>query len=126
MASHHVQGAAPSSGQKRGKRDLSELKQFLDRHFCEKISLDALSSRFFINKFYMTRLFRSQFGMPILQYLLSLRIENAKRLLLSSGESAETIGAKCGFPDANYFSRAFGKAVGISPTEFRRANVEKT
>ena len=52
-----------------------------DTHYPNKITLDQLSSKFFINKFYLTRSFKDQFGLPVNSYLIQIRITHAKQLL---------------------------------------------
>lgn len=99
---------------------IADVKAWLDSHYNEKVALDDLAERFYINKFYLTRLFREQYGSTIVNYLLSLRISRAKELLRFTDLSVEEIGARCGMPEANYFSRAFRKIEGVSPSEFRR------
>lgn len=107
--------------QTRGSRyALSDVKAWLDQHYHEKVALDDLAERFFINKFYLTRLFKEQYGSSIVSYVLSLRISRAKELLRFTDLSIEEIGAQCGMPDGNYFSRAFRKVEGISPSEYRK------
>lgn len=103
-----------------GKRNMTEIRAFLDEHYTEKVSLDELSVRFYINKFYLTRLFKEQFGVPISTYLLSKRITRAKELLRFTDNSIEKIALECGMNDANYFSRMFKKVEGISPGEYRK------
>ena len=112
----------PENRQSRSSRkcDLQEVKDYLDFHYAEQLRLDQLSERFFINKFYLTRIFKEQFGISINAYLLSLRITHAKQLLRFSNLSIEKIGLECGMSDANYFSRMFKKIEGISPGEYRR------
>ena len=103
-----------------GKRNLQDVKDYIDMHFTEKIMLDDLSERFFINKYYLTRIFREQFGMPISQYIMQLRITHAKRNLRFTTLSMEEIAVECGLEDANYFSRVFRKVEGVSPGEYRK------
>lgn len=102
------------------KRDLQAMKDYLDQHYQEKISLAQLSEQFYINKFYLTRIFKEQFGMSVSGYLLSLRITHAKQLLRFTELPIEKIGAECGMNDANYFSRMFKKIEGVTPGEFRK------
>lgn len=102
------------------KQNLQEVKEYLDRHYQEKITLDALAERFYINKFYLARIFREQFGLSINQYLLQIRVTHAKQLLRFTDQTIEVIGNECGISDANYFSRMFRKIEGISPGEFRK------
>lgn len=102
------------------KNNLQEIKEYLDTHYAEKITLDFLSGKFYINKFYLTRIFKEQFGISITNYLLQLRITHAKRLLRFSDLPMDKISQECGMNDANYFSRAFKKIEGITPGQFRR------
>ncbi|WP_425371367.1 helix-turn-helix domain-containing protein [Gemmiger formicilis] len=99
---------------------LTLLMQELDLHFAEKITLDALAERFYINKFYLTRVFKEQFGLSVTSYLTHLRITQAKRLLRFTDKSVENVAQECGLNDANYFSRLFKKVEGTTPGEYRR------
>ena len=103
-----------------GKRNLQDIKEFLEKHFSEKISLDELAQSFFINKYYLTHTFKEQFGVTINQYLLQLRITHSKHLLRFSDFTIEEIALLCGIPDANYFTRIFKKWEGITPGEYRK------
>lgn len=102
------------------RKDIVPIKQYLDEHFTEKISLDELSALFFVNKFYLSRLFKEAYGMPVNAYLQQLRVTKAKKMLRFTDESMETIGMECGIGEANYFCRLFRKVEGISPNEYRR------
>lgn len=99
---------------------LNRLKDYLDNNYTSKISLDSLASMFYINKFYLTRVFKEQFGQSVNSYVIDKRITHAKQLLRFSDMSMEEISSDCGFFDANYFARMFKKVEGISPGAFRR------
>lgn len=103
-----------------GKRDLQDVKEYIDIHFAEKIMLEDLAEAFYINKYYLTRIFKEQFGLSISHYILQQRITHAKQLLRFTDHTIEQIGQMCGIPDANYFARAFKKVEGIAPGEYRR------
>ncbi len=75
------------------RQNVQEIKDYLDLHFAEKITLDALAERFYINKFYLTRVFKEQFGLSVTSYLTQLRITQAKRLLRFTDRSVESCGA---------------------------------
>ena len=85
------------------RQNVQEIKDYLDLHFAEKITLDALAERFYINKFYLTRVFKEQFGLSVTSYLTQLRITQAKRLLRFTDKSVENVAQECGLNDANYF-----------------------
>jgi len=100
------------------KQNLQNVKDYLDTNYKERINLDNLAEMFFINKYYLSRIFKEQFGVPINNYLLQIRITHAKQFLRFTDDSIETIGVECGMGDPNYFSRMFKKVEGISPREF--------
>lgn len=102
------------------RRDVQEIANYISENFRNKISLDELSQRFFINKYYLTRVFKEQFGITINQYITAIRITEAKRALRFSDESVENIGYNCGLDAPHYFSRTFKRVEGISPSEFRK------
>lgn len=110
--------AVRAGGAKR--QNLQEIKDYLDAHYGEKITLDALAEQFYINKFYLTRVFKEQFGQTVTGYLMQLRITQAKRLLRFSDKNIEAIAQECGMSDANYFSRIFKKVEGTTPGQYRR------
>ena len=83
-------------------------------------SLEELSSRFFINKYYMVKLGTEAYGTTIRVYVNALRVTKAKQLLRFSDMRMEEIGCEVGFEDPNYFSRMFKKVEGMSPSEYRK------
>lgn len=102
------------------RQSLQLIKGYIDEHYREPLTLDEISNLFFINKFYLTRIFKEQYGVTINNYIQQLRITHAKQLLRFSDLSIDKIGADCGMHDANYFSRMFKRIEGISPGEFRK------
>jgi len=102
------------------KLNLQDVKDYLDQHYQDKITLEGLADLFYINKFYLTRIFKEQFGLSVNNYLQMQRITHAKQLLRFTELPIEKIGQECGMADANYFSRVFKKVEGMTPGEFRR------
>lgn len=102
------------------KTVLVEVKRYLDENYVQKITLDDLAERFNVNKYYLTRIFKEQFGVSIMDYLLSVRITEAKNLLRFTNMSAEEIGAAIGISDVYYFSRIFKRIEGVGAREFRK------
>ena len=101
------------------KQNLDPIRDYLDTHYTEKVSLDALADQFFISKFYLTRVFKEQFGVSINTYVLNLRITKAKQMLRFTDKKLEDIGYQCGLGAPHYFSRIFKQVEGITPSEFR-------
>lgn len=101
------------------KQNIDPIREYLDKHYIEKISLDALADQFFISKFYLTRVFKEQYGVSINTYVLNLRITKAKQMLRFTDKKLEDIGYQCGLGAPHYFSRIFKQVEGITPSEFR-------
>ena len=101
------------------KMSVMDVKAYLDQHYAEHITLDDLSEHFFINKYYLTRVFKEQFGQSINAYLQSVRITHAKQLLRFSDKTVEEIGIECGLGSLHYFSRVFKNIEGVPPSEYR-------
>lgn len=102
------------------KMEIHQIKEYLDSHYTEKISLDSVAGHFFIDKYYLARLFKEQYGVTLITYLQQVRITHAKRMLRFTDKSIEEIGLACGIGELNYFSRIFKKLEGVSPSEFRK------
>ena len=75
---------------------------------------------FYINKFYLTKIFKEVYGTTVNGYVIARRITRAKQLLRFSELSVEEVGEAVGMPEPDYFSRVFKKIEGISPREYRK------
>ena len=96
------------------------VKEFLDEHYSAKITLDGLAAQFYINKYYLLKTFKEQYGVSVMAYLQNIRITKAKQLLRFSKKSVEEIGLECGLGAANYFSQTFKSVEGIPPSAYRQ------
>lgn len=110
----------PETGISAPKRtSVADVKAYLDEDYATRITLDALSGKFFINKYYLTRVFKEQYGVSINTYLQNLRIPHAKQLLRFSAKTVEEIGLECGLGQLHYFSRVFKEVEGVPPSVYR-------
>ncbi len=94
--------------------------RYVDRNLNRKITLAELSHSLHCSTVTLTEHFRRSYGMSIMQYVLQKRIELAKRMLLESDLPAYEIAVRCGFSDAEYFSRCFKEEVGEPPALWRK------
>lgn len=102
------------------KIEINQIKEYLDEHYTEKLTLESVAAHFFMDKSYLARLFKSQYGITLTTYLQQVRITHAKRLLRFTEKSVEEIGLECGAGELHYFSRVFKKLEGVSPSAYRR------
>lgn len=101
------------------KMDIRQVKAYLDGHFREKITLESVAVRFFVDKHHLARRFRSEYGTTVTQYIHRLRITEAKWMLRFTDKTVEEIGLSCGAGELPYFSRLFKQLEGVSPTGYR-------
>ena len=104
----------------RKRLELENIKNYLDEHYTEHISLEDLSNQFFINKFYLTKIFKDSYGITINNYLISKRITKAKQYLRFTDMTVDEIAQAIGISDVNYFCRMFKKVEGMSPTTYKK------
>ena len=102
------------------KASMLDVKEWIDRHYAENISLDGLAERFYINKYYLSRMFRRQFGQTVSSYIQVVRITHAKQLLRFSNQTLEEIGETVGITPARYFSKVFRSVEGMAPGIYRK------
>ena len=96
-------------------------KEYLKTNYAKDISLDDVSRIVNISPYYFSKLFKEDTGENFIEYLTAIRINKAKELLDSSEYSMKEICAMVGYSDPNYFSRAFKKNVGVTPTEYKES-----
>ena len=101
----------------------SAVQEYLAKHFCEQITSLDISRDLFYNQSYFCRLFRENFGVSFLEYLMLYRISSAKLLLSAGNLRVSDVAERVGFLDASYFSRCFKKIVGISPTDYQKRQI---
>ncbi|HHV95730.1 MAG TPA: AraC family transcriptional regulator [Clostridiaceae bacterium] len=97
---------------------LSMIMDYIDKNLEEDLSLETLGKKFFLDKYYLSRLFKKYTGSNIHDYILYKRISKAKRLL-SEGHNAMYTSIKCGFNDYSNFYRVFKKTVGVAPSRYK-------
>lgn len=106
-------------------RQCASVRHYIDQHYKENLTLDQLSEKVSINKYYMSHAFKREYGISPINYLISCRIREGKRLLVETDLSLSQIANVLGFSSSSYFSQSFRNAEGLSPTEYRKANQVK-
>ena len=95
-------------------------KRYIVEHLSEDISVSSLAMKFYITPNYFSRLFKRVTGEGCNEYIVRKRIEQAKSLLETTNMKTGAIAQTVGYRDTNYFSLAFKKHLGISPTQYRK------
>jgi AraC-like DNA-binding protein len=100
-------------------RRVVQAKLFIDNHFSDSIDLDNIADEAWFSKFHFIRLFKGIYGLTPHQYLIRVRIENAKLLLAKNSSVAEVCYA-VGFDSVSSFTTLFKKMAGITPSVFQQ------
>lgn len=103
--------------------NIAEVIRYMDRNYTEKLSLDNLADKAHINKFHLSREFKKYTGFSPNEYLISLRINTAKELLINTDLPACKIAYQVGIQDINNFNSLFKKRVGMTPIKFRKSGL---
>lgn len=96
------------------------MRQYIDEHYAESITLDQLAHYAGLNKYYLVHVFNREMGCSPISYLIERRISESKRLLAATRTPVQQISRQLGFSSPSYFSQSFRRATGVSPAEFRR------
>ena len=96
------------------------LRRYLYENYKTKITLDGLCFIFRSNKTTICKIFKEEYGMTVLGYLNSLRLGEAKRMILEERLSVTEIAESLGFESIHYFTRFFKKMTSQTPTEYAR------
>lgn len=99
-----------------------KIKNYMDTHYSENITLDLLANMSYINKFHLVHIFTKQVGLSPINYLINKRIEEAKNLLRTTNYSIRDISYIVGFSNSSYFSQMFKKITNESPKTYKNKN----
>lgn len=100
---------------------LSEIIEYLDEHYTDKLSLKQLSDELHMNYYYLSHFFKDTAGISFQDYLNNLRIDKSLNLLTESNMSITDIALNTGFPNIKAYTTAFQKKFGMLPSSYRKS-----
>lgn len=101
-------------------RVIETVKAYILQHYTEELELSKLAEAVYLTPSYLSKLFKTETGETITDFLISVRIDRAKELLRDrSALKTYEIGEKVGYADPAYFNKVFKKVVGCTPKEYR-------
>ncbi|MCI3922911.1 response regulator [Paenibacillus sp. TRM 82003] len=124
---HFIEEAAEYTAEirsEKGEAHIEKVKKYIDGHYRENIYLKGIAAEFHMNPIYLGQLFRKNYGVYFNDYLLSLRIEEAKRLLRQTKKRIYEIAESVGFQNADYFATQFEKLENMTPTDYRNQLID--
>lgn len=101
------------------KGSIQRIKAYIESNYHENISLKNIAGKFYMNPVYLGQLFKKTYGMYFNEFLLHIRVDEAKKLLRQTDLRIYEIAEKVGFNNADYFVTQFEKIENMTPTEYR-------
>ncbi|CAM4083461.1 AraC family transcriptional regulator [Paenibacillus alkaliterrae] len=104
---------------------INELKAYIEEHFENPdLSLKHLSDRFHVSGKYVSYLFKEEFNMKFVDFIVQLRMERAEELLAETEDSVQNIALQVGYANSITFGRVFKRIVGVTPGDYRKLKLK--
>ncbi|WP_369191129.1 GlxA family transcriptional regulator [Streptomyces sp. R08] len=117
---NQAQFSAQLAAQTAHREPLREVQQWITEHPGDDLSVETLAARARLSPRHFARAFQSETGMPPGRYVDRVRLEHARRLLEDTADGIEEISRASGYGTPESMRRAFLKALGTPPAEYRR------
>jgi AraC family transcriptional regulator len=102
------------------KQKLKQAIDYMQAHLGEDLSLSAIAEELGMSQYYFCHLFKRSTGVSPHQYLIRLRVEQAKILLKQRDRTVTSIALECGFASSSHFAKCFRQLTGLNPNQFRK------
>ncbi|MDG5472388.1 response regulator transcription factor [Jeotgalibacillus sp. ET6] len=103
-----------------GAVNIRRIKKYVDTNYQADLTLKTIANKFFLNPVYLGQLFKKTYGMYFKDYILQVRISEAKKKLRQTDMRIFQVAESVGFSNADYFVTQFEKATGMTPTQYRK------
>ncbi len=104
-----------------GTAIVENVRQYMDRHYANEISLTSLAEQFHINSAYLSEMFKELVGQNFSDYLVNLRMDKARALLKDEQLKIIEIAHLVGYSNSGYFSTVFKRRFGQKPLDYRKS-----
>ncbi|MTI55364.1 PocR ligand-binding domain-containing protein [Geosporobacter ferrireducens] len=98
---------------------IQEIKKFIRNNAHKNLALEEIAASVYLSPYYVSRIFRENQNMTVMDYVTKVKVEEAKKLLRDPQYQIDDIAEKLGYCDGSYFSKVFRRNEGMSPTQFR-------
>lgn len=99
---------------------IEESVKYNKEHFKERLTLEMVASKVFLNPKYFSHVFKKEMGIAFTEYVVQLKVQYACRLLETTNYPVYRISSECGFSDPSYFNRVFCAQMNMTPQTYRK------
>lgn len=100
---------------------IEQAKKYIDTHVYSPISRSQVAESVHLSPEYLSRIFKKELGISLIEYITQTKLNTAKGLLAHSDMSISQISDRLGYGNFAYFSQLFRVSFGVTPSEFRRS-----
>ncbi len=98
---------------------VEKIKKYIEDNFIVA-TRESVASKFYINPSYLSQIFKQATGYSFTDYLTTVRVEKAKKILMTSDMKIQDIAEKLGYNSSQYFAKVFEKYAGSTPLDYRK------
>lgn len=99
---------------------VSEVVNYINAHYREQLTLSNVSSKFYISRYHLSRVFKKATGFSFTEFINSVRIKEAQTLLRDRDSKIINVAEEVGFGSISHFCRVFKEVTGTSPLQYRK------
>ena len=99
---------------------LEETKRYIEENYRDgELSVSIIGNAMGMHSNYLSKIFKDRYGMTLIDYVATVRVQQAKKLIRDGGMSVQEVGERCGFLSSTVFIRTFKKKEGITPGKYK-------
>ena len=102
------------------KKLIVQIGNYVVDHIDDKLSLDSVAKAVYLNKSYVSHIFKRETGISFVEFLTNVKVDRARILLLENDKKVHEVANQVGFTDTEYFSKIFKNKTGLTPTQYRK------
>lgn len=104
---------------------VKQIIDYLNKNYNKKISLEQIAHNMYLSPVYISKIFKEETGESPINYLIKIRLERARDILIKSDNSSiKSIANRVGYEDVYHFSKLFKKYYGVSPLNYRKREMD--
>jgi two-component system response regulator YesN len=117
---HHIFDVTQAARDQPSRRSVEEVKAYIREHYADKLNLQELADRVAISRNYFAQMFKQETGTTIWSYLVQVRMNKARELVLGTDKKMYEIAHEVGYDNSVHFSQLFKEHYGLTPAEFKK------
>lgn len=101
-------------------KTIDSIQSYISTHYKDDLTLTSIAAQFYMSPYYVSRLFKKTTNLSLVEYVNSVRVMAAKRLLENTNFKVTRVSEEAGFSTTAHFSRVFKESTGLSPQQYRK------